>query len=109
MLFRSINKIITLLFFRQILKFKFLYKGFILFERGLSISLMIIIFLVGCDSFRNNTDIKVAVSLRDKARVNALIAEKQILSAEPFNRKVKRKINQIRIYILIPIEQGLIL
>ena len=100
MLFRSINKIITLLFFRQILKFNFLYKGFILFQRGFSGSLMIIIFLVGCDSFRSNTDIKVAVSLKDKSRVNALIAEKQILSAEPFNRKVKKK-NKSNTYIHI--------
>ncbi|MBT3664561.1 hypothetical protein HN537_02925, partial [bacterium] len=61
---------------------------------------MIIIFLVGCDSFRNNDDIKLAVSLKDKARVNALIAEKQILSAEPFNRKVKKK-NKSNTYIHI--------
>ena len=52
---------------------------------------MIIVFLGGCDSLQNNTDIKIAVSLKDKARVSALIAEKQILSAEPFNRKFKKK------------------
>ena len=52
---------------------------------------MIIIFLVGCDSFRNKTDIKISVSLKDKSRINSLISEQQILSAEPFNRKSKKK------------------
>ena len=66
-------------------------QEFFLFKRILFISLMIIIFLSSCDSWQNNTDIKIAVSLKDKARINALISEDQILSAEPFNRKFKKK------------------
>ena len=80
-----------IVFFKQISKFEFLYRDLFLLKRSLFISLMIIVFLGGCDSLQNNTDIKIAVSLKDKARVSALIAEKQILSAEPFNRKFKKK------------------
>ncbi|MBT5733481.1 hypothetical protein HOI27_01620, partial [bacterium] len=62
-----------------------------MFKRSLFISWMIIIFLSGCDSLQNNTDTKIAVSLKDKARISALISGKQILSAEPYNRKLKKK------------------
>ena len=44
-----------------------------------------IIFLGGCDSLRNNTESKVAISREVKTRINSLISKKQVLSAEPFN------------------------
>ena len=76
-------------FFRQISDFKLSIKGFVLFERGLFISLMIIIFFVGCGSSGKNTKSKIAISEKDKTRINALISKKQVLSAEPFNQKIQ--------------------
>ena len=46
---------------------------------------MMIIFLGVCDSLRNKTESKVAISREVKTRINALISKKQVLSAEPFN------------------------
>ena len=75
------------LFFRQNSKFKFSFRFLSSMNRGFFISLLIIIFLGGCDSLRINTKSKVAVSLEHKTRINELISEEKVLSAEPFNRK----------------------